>query len=844
MVGDSIATHLAMGDRGTWVTGVWRTWQPDAWRGRFIPAVTHGDLVNGTRIINGGQSAGFDPACEALHPGLPAHPGEPMPPFDSGWWSVPVHGFVTTGDLADRSLYLFEMPDEIEGVELWPRYRSDPDWIVGSLRATALMIVEPESLGRFRLRARPSSGTWTSPVDLDLSSGLPISGTDLMGLSLEMEETGTGDLAFEVRTQPGYIESAGRTMACLGAIIERRDCETGLLIGSTSCGGDTARSHQEVGDVIATEGVDLHRYYDDDYLRRFIAECGWNTFLITLGTNDLNAQFREPSVVVEDLQASIDRYRRVADEARLERPELEPPLFLVVSPATASADENDARFAALDDGIATLAGGDVAVIHLHDLLHQRIGSWSSYEQQLLVDGTHPNAVGAMISADLVWNEIVSVTGGADASTDPLRFVPFEYPTLADGLRDVEVEDVVLLGPGTHPGGVEIVTDGLLICSSHGPESASIEGSATSRCLTISAAGAATVEIRDLLLEGGHAGTGGGVLVQSGSVLVSGSEIRGCEATGQGGAIAVVDGRLDVESSAMRNCIALGAGGAAHVGSGSATFRGVEISGCESSEGGGGVHVGVDSSVLIVDSQISQNRAAFGGGVDSAGDLRIESSVFDGNQATLDGGGIRILGPIESLDSTLVRNVAGRDGGGLRIDHIDNSTMTGCDFEENGAARRGGALAASGGGFVTISLSRLSVHQADESGGIIHLDCHDALIESTEFEAGSAPNCGAADVVCGELVLAGCSVCLDSGDFCGNVLDAGGNEYDVLCTGVCQGDLDLDGRIDGADLGLLFAGWGPCPPASYCRADLNRDGRVSGLDLGLLLAVLGSGGSCD
>jgi lysophospholipase L1-like esterase len=844
MVGDSIATHLTLGDRGTWVTGVWRTWQPDAWRGRFIPAVTHGELTNGTRIVNGGQSAGLDPACEAIHPIHPAFPGESMPPFDSGWWSIPVHGFVTTGDLADRSLFLFEMPEETEGVEFWPRYRSDPDWIIGSLRATALMIVEPGSLGRLRLRARPSSGAWTPPLDLDLSSGLPVSGTDLMGLSLEMEENAAGDLAFEVRTQPGHIESAGRTMACLGAIIERRDRETGLLIGSTSCGGDTARSHQEVGDVLLTQGADLRRFYDDDYLRRFIAECGWNTFLITLGTNDLNAQFREPSVVVADLQALIDRYRRVANEARLDRPELEPPLFLVVSPATAYAAEYEARFAALDDGIASLSGGDVAVVHLHDLIQERIGSWSSYEQQLLVDGTHPNAVGAMVSAELVWNEIVSVTGGAGASIDPVRLVPIEYPTLADGLIGIEAQDIVVLGPGSYSGGLDIVTNDLLICSSHGPEFTSIEGNATERCLTISTEGTATVEIRDLLLEGGHAGTGGGLLVQSGSVLVSRSELWGCEATGLGGAIAVVDGRLDMESSIIRNCIATGAGGAVHVGSGSATFRGVEISGCESSEAGGGIHVGVDAAVLIADSLISGNRSVYGGGVDSAGDLRIESSVFDANQATLDGGGLRTEGPMESLYSIFVRNVAGQDGGGVRIERNGNSSLVSCDFEENGAARSGGALAASGGGFVTISLSRFSVHQANESGGIIHLDCHDALVESSEFEAGSAPICGAADVVCGELVLAGCSVCLDSGDFCGNVLDAGGNKYDVLCTGVCQGDLDLDGRIDGADLGLLFAGWGECPPASYCRADLNRDGVVSGLDLGLLLAVLGSGGGCD
>lgn len=48
-----------------------------------------------------------------------------------------------------------------------------------------------------------------------------------------------------------------------------------------------------------------------------------------------------------------------------------------------------------------------------------------------------------------------------------------------------------------------------------------------------------------------------------------------------------------------------------------------------------------------------------------------------------------------------------------------------------------------------------------------------------------------------------------------------------------GDLDLDGRISGADLGILLGDFGPVGPFGS-RSDLNRDGRVTGADLGLLL----------
>ena len=48
-----------------------------------------------------------------------------------------------------------------------------------------------------------------------------------------------------------------------------------------------------------------------------------------------------------------------------------------------------------------------------------------------------------------------------------------------------------------------------------------------------------------------------------------------------------------------------------------------------------------------------------------------------------------------------------------------------------------------------------------------------------------------------------------------------------------GDLNGDGRVNAADLGLLIASWGPC---TGCGADLNGDGVVNAADLGLLVAA--------
>lgn len=58
---------------------------------------------------------------------------------------------------------------------------------------------------------------------------------------------------------------------------------------------------------------------------------------------------------------------------------------------------------------------------------------------------------------------------------------------------------------------------------------------------------------------------------------------------------------------------------------------------------------------------------------------------------------------------------------------------------------------------------------------------------------------------------------------------------VSCT--CAGDINADGTVDGADLGLLLGAW----DTEGGAADLNASGTVNGADLGLLL---GAWGSCE
>ena len=59
-----------------------------------------------------------------------------------------------------------------------------------------------------------------------------------------------------------------------------------------------------------------------------------------------------------------------------------------------------------------------------------------------------------------------------------------------------------------------------------------------------------------------------------------------------------------------------------------------------------------------------------------------------------------------------------------------------------------------------------------------------------------------------------------------------------CPGWCKGDLNFDGIIDGADLGLLISYWG-IQTEEY--VDLDGDGTINGADLGVFL---GNWGLCD
>jgi hypothetical protein len=84
------------------------------------------------------------------------------------------------------------------------------------------------------------------------------------------------------------------------------------------------------------------------------------------------------------------------------------------------------------------------------------------------------------------------------------------------------------------------------------------------------------------------------------------------------------------------------------------------------------------------------------------------------------------------------------------------------------------------------------------------------------------------------------------DGVGDACEVAAGAPDINLNGVpdtceCLGDIYVDHRVDGADLGPLLSYWGPVTAAEASRAcDLNADGWVDGFDLGILL---GNWGAC-
>lgn len=265
---------------------------------------------------------------------------------------------------------------------------------------------------------------------------------------------------------------------------------------------------------------------------------------------------------------------------------------------------------------------------------------------------------------------------------------------------------------------------------------------------------------------------------------------------------------------------------------------------------GGGAVRATSSTLLERCDFVENHSPISGGAVS-GPVAIRTCRFEGNHLVnlcglQDGNQVLLVGG-ELSNSLLIGGSGGTSAcAAISAASINNSTIAG---------NTSPALLAAPGVALTVRNSIIWGNASLWAGGGTPSPL--LTVVSSNLQGLLAPGAGNMSVdplfagTCDEpYALLDRSACIDTGsniqvpawmttDLAGGariagrppVVDMGAFEWtSAMCS---PADLNNDGIIDGADLGLLLSAWGRCPA---CPADFNGDGMVDGEELGVLLAA--------
>lgn len=164
-------------------------------------------------------------------------------------------------------------------------------------------------------------------------------------------------------------------------------------------------------------------------------------------------------------------------------------------------------------------------------------------------------------------------------------------------------------------------------------------------------------------------------------------------------------------------------------------------------------------------------------------------------------------------------------GSLQVTWNSDEVLAGFQFDlpDLVITDAGGGLTEEAGFAIAFEGDRILAYFTSMDGFIYPTDGTEVLIE-IDFEINSDTDYVRFDGV----------VCAAPG---GTAIKVISDDEIDLSSPPCVADLNGDGFVDGADLTMLLASWGPCS-SSDCAADFNGDGAVDGADLTVLLATWG------
>lgn len=229
--------------------------------------------------------------------------------------------------------------------------------------------------------------------------------------------------------------------------------------------------------------------------------------------------------------------------------------------------------------------------------------------------------------------------------------------------------------------------------------------------------------------------GGAVCVDSGScfTLGQGSTITGCQA-GRGGAVYVIDGSFaQTDDAVITNCSvfenaafsACGYGGAVYVAKGSYTLQSGSVTN-NSATKNGIIYIANNSGAefTMTQGKISGNTCKNGTIYQAGGTMTLAGGSITGNTCTESGGGVYqnggsslLLGNTNASQDVVLSGNKAVNGAGWYING-GNCLMRGGNITGNKATKRGGGVCQSNG-TLTVNGGDITTNNAPEGGGLCH-----------------------------------------------------------------------------------------------------------------------------
>ena len=358
-----------------------------------------------------------------------------------------------------------------------------------------------------------------------------------------------------------------------------------------------------------------------------------------------------------------------------------------------------------------------------------------------------------------------------------------YATIQQAVNAADDEDTVRVSEGVYFENLSVVNKDITLeggydssCTTHEEDTTRIEGSVgtgstvhvgtgrvTLRNLEVSwgsgmggglrATGGAAVTLEQTEIRDNHGTYGGGVYVDSASVLTLTNEanVTNNTATVHGGGARVWGRLVGVEtySDISHNCAPHGGG--VSVPGGVLALDGSDMQGNEAGAAdgaGGGIHAAAGGSIsLSANAWVYDGSAYQGGGLYLDGaTAEMDFGVVAGNDAAQDGGGVHLTNG-STLTGTQACSIAafgdgntGRYGGGI---YVEDSRLTFMgQVRDNEASHSGGGIAAFGSSDLTLSGATLRDNAAAFNGGGIYAQDSTLTLDRTQLHHNTGQQGGA------------------------------------------------------------------------------------------------------